>query len=108
MQALPRRTLDWVLEAQHRGAGEIVLNCRGSDGVREGYDVAQLREVRELCRVPLVASGGAGTHAHFVEVFRDADVDGALAASVFHSGDVFIPALKQQLAAAGVAVRPSQ
>ena len=105
-QALAKRTLDWVIEAQQRGAGEIVLNCMGSDGVREGYDLVQLREVRALCNVPLIASGGAGTVAHFEAVFRDADVDGALAASVFHSGAIAIPELKRQLAAAGIPVRP--
>lgn len=105
-QALARRTLDWVIAAQQRGAGEIVLNCMGSDGVREGYDLEQLKEVRALCSVPLVASGGAGTAAHFEAVFRDADVDGALAASVFHSGAIAIPTLKRQLAAAGIPVRP--
>jgi cyclase len=78
----------------------------GSDGVRQGYDLVQLREVRALCNVPLVASGGAGAVAHFEAVFRDADVDGALAASVFHSGTIAIPDLKRQLAAAGIPVRP--
>ncbi|HZX81103.1 MAG TPA: imidazole glycerol phosphate synthase subunit HisF [Lysobacter sp.] len=99
------RTLDWIVEAQERGAGEIVLNCMGSDGVRSGYDVEQLAAARALCRVPLVASGGAGEPAHFVDVFRKADVDGALAASVFHSGSVRIPELKVELAAAGIEVR---
>ena len=104
-RALARRALDWIVEAQDRGAGEIVLNCMGSDGVRSGYDIEQLAAARALCRVPLVASGGAGEAAHFVDVFEKADVDGALAASVFHSGSVRIPVLKQQLAAAGIEVR---
>ncbi len=105
-QALPRRTLDWIVEAQQRGAGEIVLNCMGSDGVRTGYDIEQLQAARALCRVPLVASGGAGACAHFIEVFRAADVDAALAASVFHAGNIAIPELKQALATAGIEVRP--
>ena len=104
-RALARRALDWIVEAQDRGAGEIVLNCMGSDGVRSGYDIEQLAAARALCRVPLVASGGAGDATHFVDVFEKADVDGALAASVFHSGSVRIPVLKQQLAAAGIEVR---
>ena len=104
-RALRQRTLDWVVEAQQRGAGEIVLNCMGSDGVRTGYDLEQLRAVRALCRVPLVASGGAGSAQHFVDVFRDADVDAALAASVFHSGAVRIPELKATLRAQGIEVR---
>ena len=105
MRAHARRTLDWVAEAQRRGAGEIVLNCMGSDGVRNGYDIEQLRAVRALCDVPLVASGGAGLPAHFVDAFRDADVDAALAASVFHSGAIAIHGLKSVLQDNGIEVR---
>jgi cyclase len=104
-QALARRTLDWIVEAQARGAGEIVLNCMGTDGVRRGYDIAQLPAARAACRVPLVASGGAGSVQHFIDVFRDADADAALAASVFHAGEIAIPALKRSLRAAGIEVR---
>lgn len=104
-RALAKRTLDWVVEAQQLGAGEIVLNCMGSDGVRNGYDLVQLQAVRELCDVPLIASGGAGTAAHFSQVFREADVDGALAASVFHSGAIRIPELKRSLRAQEIEVR---
>ena len=104
-RALPRRTLDWVVEAQQRGAGEIVLNCMGSDGVRTGYDLAQLHAVRAVCAVPLVASGGAGAPEHFAAVFREADVDAALAASVFHSGAIAIPELKRYLQGQGIEVR---
>ena len=100
-----RSTLDWVVEAQRRGAGEIVLNCMASDGVRQGYDIEQLRAVRRVCRVPLVASGGAGCAEHFARVFLDADADAALAASVFHSGDIAIPDLKRALRADGIEVR---
>jgi cyclase len=101
-----RDTLAWVQEVQQRGAGEIVLNCMASDGVRRGYDIAQLQAVRALCHVPLVASGGAGAPEHFVEVFRAAGVDAALAASVFHSGAIAIPDLKRFLRAQHVEVRP--
>jgi cyclase len=101
-----RNTLDWVVEVQKRGAGEIVLNCMASDGVRQGYDIAQLQAVRQVCRVPLVASGGAGAVEHFARVFQIADVDAALAASVFHSGEIAIPTLKQRLRANGIEVRP--
>ena len=100
-----RDTLQWVKEVQERGAGEIVLNCMSSDGVRRGYDVAQLTAVRAISDVPLVASGGAGTPEHFVDVFGKAKVDAALAASVFHSGAIAIPDLKTTLAAAGIEVR---
>jgi len=101
-----RRTVDWVREVQQRGAGEIVLNCMASDGVRGGYDLRQLQAVRELCRVPLVASGGAGSVQHFHDVFAVAGVDAALAASVFHSGTIAIPDLKRQLRGTGIEVRP--
>lgn len=101
-----RDTLAWVQEVQRRGAGEIVLNCMASDGVRRGYDIVQLQAVRALCHVPLVASGGAGAPEHFVEVFRATGVDAALAASVFHSGAIAIPDLKRFLRAQHVEVRP--
>jgi cyclase len=101
-----RNTIDWVIEAQRRGAGEIVLNCMASDGVRRGYDIAQLRAVRAVCGVPLIASGGAGAVEHFAEVFQSAGVDAALAASVFHSGEITIPTLKRRLRGASIEVRP--
>ena len=100
-----RRTLDWVVEAQERGAGEIVLNCMNQDGVRQGYDLEQLKRVRERLSVPLVASGGAGAAEHFRDVFVEADVSGALAASVFHKGVLGIADLKERLAGWGVPVR---
>ncbi len=101
-----RLTLDWVREVQERGAGEIVLNCMASDGVRKGYDIEQLRAVRNLCRVPLIASGGAGAPEHFEAVFAEARVDGALAASVFHTGAIAIPDLKQYLRGRAIEIRP--
>jgi cyclase len=107
-QAVPLRTLDWVVEAQQLGAGEIVLNCMDSDGVRRGYDIGQLREVRALCRVPLIASGGAGEMQHFADVFDQADADGALAASVFHSGAIAIVELKRFLRQQQIEVRDGQ
>lgn len=104
-RSLARRTLDWIDEVQQRGAGEVVLNCMGSDGVRAGYDIDQLRAARRVCHVPLVASGGAGTPEHFRDVFERADVDGALAASVFHSGAIGIQRLKTWLQDQGIAMR---
>jgi cyclase len=101
-----RDVLAWVREVQERGAGEIVLNCMGSDGVRRGYDIEQLRAVRELCHVPLVASGGAGAVEHFIAVFQEAGADAALAASVFHTGAIAIPDLKRALGGAGIEIRP--
>jgi cyclase len=105
-QATKRKTLDWVREVERRGAGEIVLNCMNQDGVRKGYDVVQLAAVRAISQVPLIASGGAGAIEHFKDVFEIAHVDGALAASVFHTAAIEIGELKRYLAAAGVAVRP--
>ena len=101
-----RNTLDWVKEVQDRGAGEIVLNVMNQDGVRQGYDIPQLTQVREVCKVPLIASGGAGEMAHFNQVFQRADVDGALAASVFHKGLIQISDLKAYLINQGVQIRP--
>lgn len=101
-----RRTLDWLAEVVARGAGEVVLNCMASDGTRDGYDIAQLAAARAVLPIPLVASGGAGEIAHFIAVYDKADVDAALAATVFHSGQIPIPELKRRLAAAGIEVRP--
>jgi cyclase len=98
--------LDWVHEVQARGAGEIVLNCMNQDGVRQGYDITQLSLVRQHCQLPLIASGGAGAISHFADVFAKADVDGALAASVFHKGIIAISELKAALIAEGVEIRP--
>ena len=97
--------LDWVQEVQKRGAGEIVLNMMNQDGVRNGYDLEQLKMIREVCHVPLIASGGAGTMPHFLEAFTEARVDGALAASVFHKQIINIGELKSYLAENGVEIR---
>ena len=75
------------------------------DGVRQGYDIEQLRKVREICKVPLIASGGAGAKEHFLEAFVKARVDGALAASVFHKSILQISELKDWLIAQGVEMR---
>lgn len=99
------QTLDWITEVQQRGAGEIVLNMMNQDGVRQGYDLEQLKAARALCTLPLIASGGAGAPAHFAEAFQMAQVDGALAASVFHKNIIKIPELKAYLASQGVEMR---
>jgi len=98
-------TFDWIKEVQQRGAGEIVLNCMNQDGVREGYDLDQLTKARAVCNVPLIASGGAGTIEHFGNVFKQSDVDGALAASVFHKGIIAISKLKQYLSSENIEIR---
>lgn len=100
-------TLDWVQEVQKRGAGEIVLNMMNQDGMKNGYDLVQLKAVRQVCQVPLIASGGAGAMEHFYDAFAQADADGALAASVFHKGLIHIPELKDYLLHKGVTIRES-
>ncbi|MCH8227143.1 MAG: imidazole glycerol phosphate synthase subunit HisF [Proteobacteria bacterium] len=106
MRTPGRDTQDWLKEVVARGAGEVVLNCMSSDGTRDGYDILQLSAARKLLPIPLVASGGAGAPEHFIQVFEEADVDAALAATVFHSGQIPIPDLKQTLKSAGIEVRP--
>ncbi|MBR9727076.1 imidazole glycerol phosphate synthase subunit HisF [Shewanella intestini] len=98
-------TQDWVEEVQQRGCGEIVLNVMNQDGVRGGYDITQLSLIRALSDVPLIASGGAGEMVHFKQVFEQANVDAALAASVFHKGIIDINDLKQYLHNEAIPVR---
>ena len=97
--------LDWVKEVQQSGAGEIVLNMMNQDGLRNGYDLAQLKLVRGVCRVPLIASGGAGKMVHFRDAFIEAKVDGALAASVFHKQIIEIGELKSYLVQSAIEIR---
>ena len=98
-------TKEWVEEVISRGAGEIVLNCMNKDGVKQGYDIEQLSNIREICTVPLIASGGAGTIQHFIDVFKKTNVDGALAASVFHKSLINIQNLKEELNNSSIEVR---
>ena len=98
-------TKEWVQEVISRGAGEIVLNCMNKDGVKQGYDIDQLSSIREICTVPLIASGGAGTIQHFIDVFKKTNVDGALAASVFHKSLISIQNLKEELDNSNIEVR---
>lgn len=99
------KTHEWVKQVQDLGAGEIVLNCMNQDGVRKGYDNRQLSEIRAICDVPLIASGGAGKIQDFADVFLQSNVDGALAASVFHKGLIDITELKQTLNQQTIPVR---
>lgn len=100
-----RMMLDWAVEAVERGAGEIVLNCMNNDGVRQGYDILQLKLLGNKISVPLVASGGAGKIADFSELFKNTAVTGALAATVFHKGLILIPELKNYLSGQNLEVR---
>lgn len=102
---LQRDTIDWVREVTDRGAGEITLNCMNQDGVRQGYDLKQLSIIREQTRLPIIASGGAGKIDDFYDVFSVANVDGALAASVFHTKTILISDLKKNLFERDIEVR---
>ncbi len=105
IQSAKRLTQDWVQEVQQRGAGEIVLNCMNQDGMRQGYDITQLSALRPFIHVPLIASGGAGLLQHFLDVFKLANVDGALAASVFHKQLIDIGELKSFLQQHQITIR---
>ena len=100
-----RRVVEWAREAEQRGAGEILLTSMDSDGTRAGFDCALTAAVSEAVSIPVIASGGAGTVAHFAEVFARGKADAALAASIFHFGVSSARSLKEELAHAGVPVR---
>lgn len=98
-------TFDWVKKVQLLGAGEIVLNVMNCDGLKQGYDLSQLIKIRKISKVPLIASGGAGSFMDFYNVFKIANVDGALAASVFHKNIINIMQLKKFLLKSGLEIR---
>ena len=99
------QTEDWIKEAEDRGAGEILLTSMDHDGTKNGFDNGLLKKINDSIHIPLIASGGAGNQQHFVDVFQQSNVDAALAASVFHYGEILIPDLKETLHANGIAVR---
>ena len=99
------RALDWVREAADLGAGEILLTSMLHDGAKDGYALELTRAVSESVSIPVIASGGAGLKQHFVDVFTAGKADAALAASVFHFGEIAIPDLKQYLQEQGIVVR---
>ncbi|GGE09100.1 MULTISPECIES: imidazole glycerol phosphate synthase subunit HisF [Sphingobacterium] len=99
------QTEDWIKEAENRGAGEILLTSMDHDGTKNGFDNGLLKQINDSIHIPLIASGGAGNQQHFVDVFQQSNVDAALAASVFHYGEILIPELKETLHANGIAVR---
>ena len=100
-----RRVVEWAREAEQRGAGEILLTSMNSDGMRTGFDCELTAAVSEAVGIPVIASGGAGTVEHFVDVFGRGKADAALAASIFHFGISSARSLKEELARAGVSVR---
>ncbi len=100
-----KETLDWIMEAESRGAGEILLTSMDHDGTKAGFDSTFLKQVNNAVNIPVIASGGAGSVQHFVDVFEESNVDAALAASVFHYGEILIPDLKKVLKANNIEVR---
>ena len=103
--ATGREAVAWAKEAAERGAGEILLTSITHDGVKQGFAVDLVRRVSETVPVPVIASGGAGTAAHFADVFKRGKADAALAASMFHFGEIAVGDLKRLLAREGIEVR---
>ena len=100
-----RELFSWTLEAQHRGAGEVLFTSMDHDGVKNGFANEALAELAGRLAIPVIASGGAGAKEHFRDVFQRGKADAALAASVFHFGEIKIPDLKSYLCAQGIEVR---
>lgn len=98
-------TLDWAIEGVRRGAGEILLTSMNSDGTKKGFDIDITRQISEAVNVSVIASGGAGSMEHFVDVFTKTKASAALGASVFHFGEIPIPQLKQYLKDKNIAIR---
>ena len=103
--ATPLRTLDWAREGEKRGAGEILLTSMNNDGTRNGFAIDITRSISKTVNIPVIASGGAGSMAHFTEVFTETKASGALAASIFHFGEIPIPILKQYLDEQNIQIR---
>ena len=103
-----RTLLDWAKEVSDRGAGEILFTSMNHDGVKQGFANEALAMLSEQLPIPIIASGGAGKREHFLDVFTQGKADAALAASVFHFGEIPVPELKQWLRQQGVNVRISE
>lgn len=95
----------WAKEVQALGAGEILLTSMDADGTKAGFDLALTKAVTDAVSIPVIASGGCGSLAHFAEVFRETDCDAALAASLFHFGELTVPQVKEYLRSQGIPVR---
>lgn len=100
-------TFQWIKQAEESGAGEILLTSMDFDGTKNGFDCVLLKEINAQISIPLIASGGAGTIEHFIDVFEKTNVDAALAASVFHYGEISIPELKAALQEKNIHIRPN-
>jgi imidazole glycerol-phosphate synthase subunit HisF len=98
-------TEQWIKETENRGAGEILLTSMDHDGTKAGFDCDFLKKINDNISIPLIASGGAGNVQHFIDVFEKSNVDAALAASVFHYGEILIPSLKEELQKHNIEVR---
>ena len=96
---------DWMVKVQELGAGEVVINAMGQDGVQQGYDIGLLQKLEKFCSIPMIASGGAGGPQDFINVFQKTNVDGALAASIFHSNEFSIGEIKGVLKANKINIR---
>lgn len=96
---------EWAKEAEHLGAGELLVTSMENDGTKSGFAIELLRGIDVITNIPVIASGGAGSAQHFAEVFENTRVDAALAASIFHFGEVPIPQLKNELRTKGIPVR---
>ncbi|MGB0895795.1 MAG: imidazole glycerol phosphate synthase subunit HisF [Flavobacteriaceae bacterium] len=104
-QATDIRLIDWAIEVEKRGAGEILFTSMENDGTKDGFANEMLAELSGLVNIPIIASGGAGKMSHFTDTFVDGKADAALAASVFHFGEISIPDLKQELHNNNITVR---
>lgn len=99
------KALDWAKEAVSRGAGELLVTSMDKDGTKSGFDIELYKAIEAVVDVPIIASGGAGTVQDFIDLFAETGVTGALAASIFHFGEIKIPELKDELRAHGITVR---
>ncbi len=100
-----REMFSWVRELEERGAGEILFTSMNHDGTKKGFALEALSEMADLLSIPIIASGGAGGSAHFIELFQKTNVDAGLAASIFHYGEVAVPDLKKELSDLGIPIR---
>jgi imidazole glycerol-phosphate synthase subunit HisF len=101
----PSNAVDWAVKAEKMGAGEILLTSMNADGTKSGFSIGITREVSKNVNIPVIASGGAGTMEHFREVFTKTTCSAALAASIFHFGEISIPELKEYLSEKNINVR---
>ena len=96
---------DWLIRVQELGAGEVVINAMANDGVKSGYSIELLNSLEDICSIPMIASGGAGGPKDFINVFEKTNVDGALAASIFHRNEYSIKEMKESLKANSINIR---